>query len=210
MTSVSLPLRESSTQGPANQDRYAQKTCPQTGDTSQQLYSYSSDDIKQMLPHRWPMLMIDRAHNVHPGLSGEGIKAVSINEPYFAGHYPDHSIMPGVMIVEALAQLIAVIYIAEHKEAAAKATEQSARQTTHQVTGSPDDGATSSQLSQHVGYLGSINKMKFSRLVVPGDVLNLSARLGARYSGLREAQVRATVDRKVVAAGTLIVTERLG
>ncbi|RBL86044.1 hypothetical protein DDE05_13085, partial [Streptomyces cavourensis] len=75
--------------------------------------SYSSDDIKRMLPHRWPMLMIDRAYDVVPGVSGRGIKSVSVNEPFFAGHYPDHSIMPGVMIVEAMAQLVAVVYVAE-------------------------------------------------------------------------------------------------
>ncbi|TRV80418.1 3-hydroxyacyl-ACP dehydratase FabZ [Streptomyces sp. 130] len=148
--------------------------------------SYSSDDIKRMLPHRWPMLMIDRAYDVVPGVSGRGVKSVSVNEPFFAGHYPDHSIMPGVMIVESMAQLVAVVYVAEILEGAAGAAEEDA--------------------SRSVGYLGSISNMKFSRLVVPGDQLTLEARLGQRLGGLRQVKVRATVGSELAAAGTLVVT----
>jgi 3-hydroxyacyl-[acyl-carrier-protein] dehydratase len=151
-------------------------------------YAYGSDDIKRMLPHRWPMLMIDRAYDVVPGVSGRGIKSVSVNEPFFAGHYPNHSIMPGVMIVEAMAQLVAVVYVSELVEA-------------------PDAGAGEDS-SSAVGYLGSINKMKFSRLVVPGDQLLLEARLGQRLGGLRSVDVKASVGREVAAAGSLIVTSR--
>lgn len=154
--------------------------------------SYSSDDIKRMLPHRWPMLMIDRAYDVVPGVSGRGVKSVSVNEPFFAGHYPDHSIMPGVLIVEAMAQLVAVVYVAEILEN----TESDAS------TG----GTAESDASRNVGYLGSISNMKFSRLVVPGDQLTLEARLGQRLGGLRQVKVRATVGSELAAAGTLVVT----
>ncbi|GAA2793071.1 3-hydroxyacyl-ACP dehydratase FabZ [Kitasatospora sp. CM 4170] len=155
-----------------------------------QTFSYSSDDIKRMLPHRWPMLMIDRAYDVVPGVSGRGIKSVSVNEPFFAGHYPDHSIMPGVMIVEAMAQLVAVVYVAELLEAE------------NPGTGDP---------SASVGYLGSISSMKFSRLVVPGDQLRLEAKLGQKLGGLRSVSVRASVGTEPAAAGSLIVTtERKG
>jgi len=153
-----------------------------------QRYRYGSDEIKRMLPHRWPMLMIDRAYDVVPGVSGRGIKSVSVNEPFFAGHYPDHSIMPGVMIVESMAQLVAVVYVSEIVEA--------------------PDAAGGDDSSAAVGYLGSINKMKFSRLVVPGDQLLLEARIGQRLGGLRSVDVRASVGREVAAAGSLIVTER--
>ncbi|WP_145498936.1 3-hydroxyacyl-ACP dehydratase FabZ [Streptomyces sp. CFMR 7] len=159
--------------------------------------SYSSDDIKRMLPHRWPMLMIDRAYDVVPGVSGRGIKSVSVNEPFFAGHYPDHSIMPGVMIVEAMAQLVAVVYVAEIVE---------------NGTGNgmaPGDGEAASgdgDASRNVGYLGSISTMKFSRLVVPGDQLTLQATLGQRLGGLRQVKVRASVGSELAAAGTLVVT----
>lgn len=154
-------------------------------------YAYSSDDIKRMLPHRWPMLMIDRAYDVVPGVSGRGVKSVSVNEPFFAGHYPDHSIMPGVMIVEAMAQLVAVVYVAELVESA--------------------DGAAAQEASGSVGYLGSISSMKFSRLVVPGDQLLLEAKLGQRFGSLRSVSVRASVGTELAAAGSLIVTtERKG
>ncbi|HEV2635885.1 MAG TPA: 3-hydroxyacyl-ACP dehydratase FabZ [Actinocrinis sp.] len=159
-----------------------------------QKFAYSSDDIKRMLPHRWPMLMIDRAYDVVPGASGRGIKSVSVNEPFFAGHYPDHSIMPGVMIVEAMAQLVAVVYVAELVEAARD--------------GAPVDQA---EASGSVGYLGSISSMKFSRLVVPGDQLLLEAKLGQRLGALRSVSVRASVGTELAAAGSLIVTtERKG
>ncbi|MFD7239555.1 3-hydroxyacyl-ACP dehydratase FabZ [Streptomyces syringium] len=154
--------------------------------------SYSSDDIKRMLPHRWPMLMIDRAYDVVPGVSGRGVKSVSVNEPFFAGHYPDHSIMPGVLIVEAMAQLVAVVYVAEILE------------NTESDPGT--DGTAESDASRSVGYLGSISNMKFSRLVVPGDQLTLEARLGQRLGGLRQVKVRASVGSELAAAGTLVVT----
>ncbi|MSS44615.1 beta-hydroxyacyl-ACP dehydratase [Cutibacterium sp. WCA-380-WT-3A] len=141
-----------------------------------------------MLPHRWPMLMIDRAYDVVPGKSGKGIKSVSVNEPFFAGHYPDHSIMPGVMIVESMAQLVAVIYVAEA------------------IENNPD--MSSQDARSHVGYLGAIRQMKFRRLVVPGDQLTLQAQLGEKLGSLREVYVKALNGRDIVAQGELIVTER--
>jgi len=116
-----------------------------------------------------------------------------VNEPFFAGHYPDHSIMPGVMIVEAMAQLVAVVYVAEIIEAAAQA----------EAAGAPEGGGDP---SASVGYLGSISSMKFSRLVVPGDQLTLDAKLGQRLGGLRQVSVRASVGSELAAAGSLIVT----
>lgn len=150
---------------------------------------YGADELLTMLPHRWPMLMIDKAYDVDPGRSGKGVKNVTISEPYFAGHYPNHSIMPGVLIVEAMAQLVAVVYIAEHLEQA--------------KTGAAED------VSEKVGYLGAINKVKFAALVRPGDRLDLTAKLGERFGALRSVQVRAEVDGKVVASGSLTVTERV-
>lgn len=159
--------------------------------------SYSSDDIKRMLPHRWPMLMIDRAYDVVPGVSGRGVKSVSVNEPFFAGHYPDHSIMPGVMIVEAMAQLVAVVYVAEILTGNPEGS---------QSPENPGNAGIPEDTSRNVGYLGSISQMKFSRLVVPGDQLTLEARLGQRLGGLRQVKVRASVGSEPAAAGTLVVT----
>ena len=65
--------------------------------------------VMAMLPHRYPMLLVDRVEDIVPGQSARGIKAVSINEPFFAGHFPTRPIMPGVLIVEALAQTAGVL-----------------------------------------------------------------------------------------------------
>ncbi len=65
--------------------------------------------VMAMLPHRYPMLLVDRVEDIVPGQSARGIKAVSINEPFFAGHFPGRPIMPGVLIVEALAQTAGVL-----------------------------------------------------------------------------------------------------
>jgi len=65
--------------------------------------------VMAMLPHRYPMLLVDRVEDIIPGVSARGIKAVSINEPFFAGHFPGRPIMPGVLIVEALAQTAGVL-----------------------------------------------------------------------------------------------------
>ncbi len=65
--------------------------------------------VMALLPHRYPMLLVDRVEDIIPGVSARGIKAVSINEPFFAGHFPGRPIMPGVLIVEALAQTAGVL-----------------------------------------------------------------------------------------------------
>lgn len=157
---------------------------------------YDSDAIKRMLPHRWPMLMIDRAYDVEPGKFGRGIKCVTVNEPFFAGHYPDQSIMPGVMIIEAMAQLVAVVYVAE------------ALQSADAEQFGELDADTARDPRAGVGYLGAVRQMKFSRLVVPGDQLVLEARMGSRLGGLRSVNVSASVGSERAAAGTLTVSER--
>jgi len=152
------------------------------------LMDFDADQIRGLLPHRWPMLMVDRAYDVLPGKHGYGVKNVSINEPFFQGHYPDQSIMPGVLIVESMAQLVAVVYASAWLiEAAAS-----------------EDSDTAAR----VGYLGAIRQMKFSRLVVPGDQLTLYAELGKKFGALTPVNVQASVGKELVAKGSLTVTER--
>jgi 3-hydroxyacyl-[acyl-carrier-protein] dehydratase len=67
--------------------------------------------IMQMIPHRYPMLLVDRVENIVSHVSARGIKGVTINEPYFQGHFPDRPVMPGVLLVEALAQTAAVLTV---------------------------------------------------------------------------------------------------
>ena len=105
-----------------------------------------SADIKrlmELLPHRAPMLMIDRVTDIVRGVSATGVKCVSINEPYFAGHFPGHPVMPGVLIVEAMAQTAGALVV--HSLEAAK--------------------------MEKIVYFMTIDKARFRHPVVPGDQL---------------------------------------
>ena len=106
-------------------------------------------EIQNLIPHRYPFLFIDRIENVHLGESAVGIKNVSQNEWYFQGHFPDHPIMPGVLIVEALAQTAAALVI---------------KTLTVQNNG---------QKPGNMVYFMSVDSAKFRRPVIPGDVLHL-------------------------------------
>jgi 3-hydroxyacyl-[acyl-carrier-protein] dehydratase len=117
----------------------------------------TADDIKNMLPHRWPFLLLDRVTELVPDKYAVGLKNVTISEPFFEGHFPQHAIMPGVLIVEALAQLTAIIYCSGHL-ARAEAEHGS---------------AVMEDVSAHVGYLVLIKNMKFAHPVEPGDQLIL-------------------------------------
>ncbi|MDR2681871.1 MAG: 3-hydroxyacyl-ACP dehydratase FabZ [Holosporaceae bacterium] len=102
------------------------------------------NEIKKCLPHRYPMLMIDRIEQLRPGEGAVGIKNVTLNEPFFQGHFPDRPIMPGVFIVEAMGQTAGVVV------------------------------AKSMNLSRNgLVYFMAMDNVKFRKLVEPGDVLQL-------------------------------------
>lgn len=107
--------------------------------------SYDVMGIQKLLPHRYPFLMIDKVVNIVHGQSIVGIKNVSCNEPFFPGHFPNHPVMPGVLIVEAMAQTSAVLVM-------------------HSM------GATA---HGKVVYFMSVEGSKFRKPVVPGDVLHI-------------------------------------
>lgn len=106
---------------------------------------YDVIGIQKLLPHRYPFLMIDKVVNIVEGQSIVGIKNVSINEPFFAGHFPNHPVMPGVLIVEAMAQSAAVLVMHTMGETA----------------------------YGKVVYFMSVEGSKFRKPVVPGDVLHI-------------------------------------
>lgn len=83
----------------------------------------TADQIRDLLPHRWPFLLLDKVIELEPGKRGIGIKNVTISEPYFEGHFPNESIMPGVLIIEALAQMTAVVYVTGELEKKGRANE---------------------------------------------------------------------------------------
>jgi 3-hydroxyacyl-[acyl-carrier-protein] dehydratase len=139
-----------------------------------------SDQIRRLLPHSWPFLFVDRVGELEPGVGGTGIKNVSVSEPYFAGHFPHESIMPGVLIIEALAQLAGVVVAA-----AAEQTE-----------GGPETGRA---------YLAGVRRMRFRQPVRPGDQLELKVKKTGGVAGISEFKGEVKVGPTTVADGSLII-----
>ena len=131
------------------------------------------NEIMKIIPQRPPILMIDRVEEYTPGESAVAYKNVCINEPYFAGHFPNQPIMPGVLIVEALAQTgaVAILSMEENK-------------------------------GKNV-FFGGIDKFKFKKPVIPGDVLKLEVKVIKRKGPIGVGEAIATVEDKIVAKGEL-------
>ena len=137
----------------------------------------SSVDIKrilQMIPHRYPMLMIDRVIDMELDSKATGIKNVSINEPFFQGHFPSEPVMPGVLIVEAMAQTAAVLVVS--------------------TFGAHSEGK--------LVYFMSIDGARFRRPVVPGDRLELHVEKVQSRANVWKFSGKAMVDGKLAAEAT--------
>ena len=142
----------------------------------------SADDLRALTPHRHPFALLDAVTELVPGRSASGIKNVTVAEPWFAGHFPDHYVFPGVLLVEVLAQLSGVVY-------------GSARRSLGRTDG------------PMIGYLAAVRSFKFIRPVRPGDRVCLQAELGATVGTLTDFTVSASVDGQQVAAGRLALAE---
>ncbi len=132
-----------------------------------------ADEIEKIIPHRYPMLLVDRMVQIEDGVRGVGIKNVTANEWFFEGHFPGNRVMPGVLIVEALAQVAAVTLLRDVDQAG------------------------------KIPMFGGIEKMRFRRPVTPGDQLRLSFTLERMRGPVGRGAVEASVDGKVVADGTI-------
>ena len=132
-----------------------------------------ADAIEQIIPHRYPMLLVDRMVEIEDGARGVGIKNVTANEWFFEGHFPGNRVMPGVLIVEALAQVAAITLLRDVDQAG------------------------------KIPMFGGIEKMRFRRPVTPGDQLRLSFTLERMRGPVGRGAVEASVDGKVVADGTI-------
>lgn len=124
----------------------------------------SNDQIKEILPHRYPFLLVDKITDCIPGESARGIKCVSANEMQFLGHFPEKSVFPGVLILEAMAQVggIAILTLPENKG--------------------------------KLAFLGGMKNVKFRRQVVPGDVLEIDCHMTRIMGAVGIGQAKATVD----------------
>jgi len=133
----------------------------------------SNIEIQNILPHRYPFLLVDKVLELEPGKRAVAIKNVTINEPFFQGHFPGYPLMPGVLIVEALAQTAGI--------AAASLEENKGK----------------------LGVFTAIDSMKFRRQVVPGDVLRLEAEILLMKMGMAKVKVVASVDGEIAAEGEI-------
>jgi len=138
-------------------------------------------DLFDYLPHRYPFLLVDRVLEITDGERIRGYKNVTVNEPFFNGHFPGHPIMPGVLIIEAMAQLSGVL-----------AFESKNRR--------PADGYTY--------YLAGTDKARFRRPVVPGDQLMMESRILADKRGVMKFDCQAYVDGNLACSAEITCMER--
>ena len=140
---------------------------------------YDVVEIQKILPHRYPFLLLDRVTKLEEGVSIEGYKNVSISEPVFQGHFPDHPIYPGVMIIEGMAQAGGVLAF---------------------KSSSKED---QEDMSNKVVYFMSIDKAKFRSPVTPGDQLVYRLTVIKQRGTIWQLDAKAYVDEKLVAEAEL-------
>ena len=133
----------------------------------------SAKEIMEIIPHRYPFMLLDTVEELTPGVRALARKCVSCNEPFFQGHFPQEPVMPGVLIVEALAQAGAVAILS---------TEE-------------DRGKTA--------YFAAISSARFKRKVIPGDVLMLETEIIKRKGSIGVGRATATVDGQVAVQAEL-------
>jgi len=134
----------------------------------------SSNEIQKIIPHRYPFLLVDRIIELEPGKKAVGIKCVSANEMHFMGHFPREHVMPGVLIIEALAQVGAVALLSV-----------------------PENQGK-------IAYFGGIKEAKFKHKVVPGDVLRLETELTRAKGSIGMGTAVAYVGDKVACTAELM------
>ena len=137
------------------------------------MMKYNSDEIAKILPHRYPFALVDRIVDGEDGKWAKGIKCVTVNEPFFQGHFPQYHVMPGVLIVEAMAQVggVALLSMPENKG--------------------------------KLALFGGIKNARFRRQVTPGDVLEIECTLTKQKGPVGIGEAKATVDGQVAATAEL-------
>ena len=138
-------------------------------------------EILEYLPHRYPFLLIDRVVAVEPGKSIHAYKNITINEPFFVGHFPHHPVMPGVLIMEALAQAAGILSFKTE-----------------------DKKPTQSD----VFYFAGIDEARFKRPVMPGDQLHLHVEIERQMRGVWKFKAEARVDGQLAAEARLMCAKR--
>ncbi len=139
------------------------------------------DAIREHLPHRYPFLLVDRVVDIELGKRIEAYKNLSINEPFFDGHFPENPVFPGVLLVEAMAQAAGILGFKSMGK-------------------TPADGS--------IYYLVGVDNLRFKRPCVPGDRVHLHAEIVSERRGIWKFAVRAEVDEKLCASATILCADR--
>lgn len=134
---------------------------------------YTAQEIMNIIPHRYPFLLVDTIEELEPGARAVGKKCVSVNEPFFQGHFPGNPVMPGALIVEALAQVGAVAMLSQP------------------------------EFQGRTAYFAGIDKARFRRKVIPGDVLLLETEIIKVKGPIGVGRATASVDGQVAAQAEL-------
>ncbi len=133
----------------------------------------NSNQIQEIIPHRYPFQLVDRILDYEPGKFAKGIKCVSVNEMQFMGHFPAQHVMPGVLIVEALAQVGAVAILTEEEN------------------------------KGKIAFFGGIKNARFKKQVIPGDVLEMECEIISQKGPIGTGKATAKVDGKVAVVAEL-------
>lgn len=131
-------------------------------------------EIKDVIPHRYPFLLVDKVLEIEEEKRVVGLKNVTVNEPFFQGHFPDYPVMPGVLILEALAQVGAIAVLGMEKN------------------------------KGKLGFLAGVDKCRFKRQVKPGDQLKLEVEITRMKGSIGKGKGKATVDGEVACEAEII------
>lgn len=134
----------------------------------------NSNQIAEILPHRYPFTLVDKITDFEAGAWAKGIKCVSAAEPWFTGHFPEHHVMPGVLLLEALAQVGAIALLSQEEN------------------------------KGKLAFFAGVENCRFRRQVVPSDVVMLECVLTKRRGPIGRGQATATVDGKIAVTAELI------
>jgi 3-hydroxyacyl-[acyl-carrier-protein] dehydratase len=131
-------------------------------------------EIMKILPHRYPFLLIDRITELIPGQKAIGIKNLSCNEPYFPGHFPGQPVMPGVLMIEAMAQVGACAVLSEPA------------------------------YQGYIAYLAGVDRVRFKRQAIPGDVLEITTELMSMKNNIGKGKGRVNVNGSLICQGEFL------
>lgn len=159
---------------------------------------FNAKEIMNMLPHRAPFLLVDKVIECDPGIHAIGIKNITIDEPFFHGHFPTEPIVPGVLLVETIAQVTAIMYCSAFLENTKASTEKGVN---------AEERAR--LIADHVGYLVEIKSMKFIKTVEPGDTMRVEVRKKTKFAIMTLVEAKIFVNGNVVAEGKIVVSEKV-